>query len=403
MEAMSSANEDDGDKEPRHRQRRKESRKRTGGSSKSPQIPNPHTQKRLQITNPTTESHVKVGKGPKSQEPKGDTEMQHERGHGGHPEQMRSRKEIKVEAAKAANPAHHERIQEEGTQPTTVPPSTRTKPKCPQRFLEAGKLYIDPKSRRIRPIPLVQCAMPRLLGTQSWQRHGNRRRSHRSGQNDSDDSSESPEIQSSDCRVTPAGDRERDIDSFGSGTLRKPRHPKTKSRTKVIQCTVGRQKPVKAAIIVFGDKVEVLHDPQLVTETESAVPLKIGRMKLGISIYFEGDEDIEPISSERKGLQNLGTKSDHSWRHKCLEPLVGKPERRQRGQAYRVSWTKWASTSSTREALPPSRPIGDRICSSIVDVTACSSPLIESIIESGQNGNNIGPQRDRVQLRLSGP
>ncbi|GBP79436.1 hypothetical protein EVAR_48899_1 [Eumeta japonica] len=50
-------------------------------------------------------------------------------------------------------------------------------------------------------------------------------------QNDSDDSSESPEIQSSDCRVTPAGDRERDIDSLGSGTLcRKPRHPKTKSR-----------------------------------------------------------------------------------------------------------------------------------------------------------------------------
>ncbi|GBP96824.1 hypothetical protein EVAR_85581_1 [Eumeta japonica] len=44
--------------------------------------------------------------------------------------------------------------------------------------------------------------------------------------------------------------------------------------TKVIQCTVGRQKPVKAAIIVFGDKVEVLHDPQLVTETESAVLLK---------------------------------------------------------------------------------------------------------------------------------
>ncbi|GBP96811.1 hypothetical protein EVAR_85568_1 [Eumeta japonica] len=75
--------------------------------------------------------------------------------------------------------------------------------------------------------------------------------------------------------------------------------------TKVIQCTVGRQKPVKAAIIVFGDKVEE-------TRTSSH------------------------ISSERKGLQKSGNrKSDHSWRHKCVEPLVGKPERRQEGQAYR--------------------------------------------------------------------
>ncbi|GBP97295.1 hypothetical protein EVAR_90473_1 [Eumeta japonica] len=76
--------------------------------------------------------------------------------------------------------------------------------------------------------------------------------------------------------------------------------------TKVIQCTVGRQKPVKAAIIVFGDKVEVLHDPQLVTETESAVLLKIGRMKLGtISIYFEGDEDIEPYIIRTKRLAKI--------------------------------------------------------------------------------------------------
>ncbi|GBP96738.1 hypothetical protein EVAR_77673_1 [Eumeta japonica] len=70
-------------------------------------------------------------------------------------------------------------------------------------------------------------------------------------------------------------------------------------------------KPVKAAIIVFGDKVEVLHDPQLVTETESAVLLKIGRMKLGIiSIYFEGDEDIEPyIIRTKKACKNLGTEN----------------------------------------------------------------------------------------------
>lgn len=41
--------------------------------------------------------------------------------------------------------------------------------------------------------------------------------------------------------------------------------------TKTIQCTLNRQKPVKAAYIFFGDDLEVKHDPQLVTETEAAV------------------------------------------------------------------------------------------------------------------------------------
>ncbi|GBP00863.1 hypothetical protein EVAR_50148_1 [Eumeta japonica] len=108
--------------------------------------------------------------------------------------------------------------------------------------------------------------------------------------------------------------------------------------TKVIQCTVGRQKPVKAAIIVFGDKVEVLHDPQLVTETESAVLLKIGRMKLGIiSIYFEGDEDIEPyIIRTKKACKNLGTENliiagdINAWSH-----WWGSQREDRRGQAYR--------------------------------------------------------------------
>ncbi|GBP11770.1 hypothetical protein EVAR_77867_1 [Eumeta japonica] len=107
---------------------------------------------------------------------------------------------------------------------------------------------------------------------------------------------------------------------------------------KVIQCTVGRQKPMKAVIIVFRDKVEVLHNPQLVTETESAVLLQIGRMKLGIiSIYFEGDEDIEPyIIRTKKTCKNLGTENliiagdinacSHWW---------GSQREDRRGQSYR--------------------------------------------------------------------
>ncbi|CAH2034860.1 unnamed protein product, partial [Iphiclides podalirius] len=39
---------------------------------------------------------------------------------------------------------------------------------------------------------------------------------------------------------------------------------------RVIQCTLNRRKPVKAAVIVFGNQLRVIHDPQLVTETEAA-------------------------------------------------------------------------------------------------------------------------------------
>ncbi|GBP96739.1 hypothetical protein EVAR_77674_1 [Eumeta japonica] len=45
--------EDNEDKEPRHRQRRKRNLERLAEAHKNSQIPNPHTQKRLRITNPT--------------------------------------------------------------------------------------------------------------------------------------------------------------------------------------------------------------------------------------------------------------------------------------------------------------------------------------------------------------
>ncbi|GBP79428.1 Putative 115 kDa protein in type-1 retrotransposable element R1DM [Eumeta japonica] len=143
--------------------------------------------------------------------------------------------------------------------------------------------------------------------------------------------------------------------------------------TKVIQCTVGRQKPVKAAIIVFGDKVEVLHDPQLVTETESAVLLKIGRMKLGIiSIYFEGDEDIEPyIIRTKKACKNLGTENliiagdINAWSH-----WWGSQREDRRGQAYRDFLDEMGFHILNTGSTPTFETYrGDRICSSIVDVT----------------------------------
>ncbi|GBP79437.1 Retrovirus-related Pol polyprotein from type-1 retrotransposable element R1 [Eumeta japonica] len=102
-------------------------------------------------------------------------------------------------------------------------------------------------------------------------------------------------------------------------------------------------------------------------------------MKLGIiSIYFEGDEDIEPYIIRTKRLAKSGNrKSDHSWRHKCVEPLVGSQREDRRGQAYRDFLDEMGFHILNTGSTPTFETYrGDRICSSIVDVTACSSPLI---------------------------
>ncbi|GBP97445.1 hypothetical protein EVAR_61152_1 [Eumeta japonica] len=108
--------------------------------------------------------------------------------------------------------------------------------------------------------------------------------------------------------------------------------------TKVIQCTVGRQKPVKAAIIVFGDKVEVLHDPQLVTETESAVPIKNRQNEAGYHLDLlrrrRGHRAI--YHQNEKACKNLGTENliiagdINAWSH-----WWGSQREDRRGQAYR--------------------------------------------------------------------
>ncbi|CAG9137806.1 unnamed protein product [Plutella xylostella] len=93
--------------------------------------------------------------------------------------------------------------------------------------------------------------------------------------------------------------------------------------TRLIQCTLNRQKPVKAAIIVFGDLLEVIHDPQLVTETEAAAVAIGGGTKLGlVSVYFEGNQNIDPYIErtktfcEKLNTQNLFVAGDvNAWSH----------------------------------------------------------------------------------------
>jgi hypothetical protein len=45
----------------------------------------------------------------------------------------------------------------------------------------------------------------------------------------------------------------------------------------------------------------ITHDPQLVTETEVAIILEAGTLRMGLdSLYYEGDKEIEPYLERTK-------------------------------------------------------------------------------------------------------
>ena len=155
--------------------------------------------------------------------------------------------------------------------------------------------------------------------------------------------------------------------------------------TRVIQCTLNRQKPVKAAIIVFSDRLRVVHDPQLVTETECAVLLEAGSLKLGVvSVYYEGDQPIEPYLERTKAVcekldtPNIITGGDvNAWSH-----WWGSSSEDQRGAAYSSFLNEIGlhilNTGDTPTFEECRR---GRLCTSIVDVTACSTSLLGKIKE----------------------
>lgn len=155
--------------------------------------------------------------------------------------------------------------------------------------------------------------------------------------------------------------------------------------TKVIQCSINRQKPVKAAIIVFSDLLRVIHDPQLVTETECAVLLEAGTLKLAlVSVYFEGDQPIEPYIERTKAVceklqtNNIIIGGDvNAW-----SQWWGSSSEDQRGEAY-SSFLNEIDFHILNSGDTPTFEEYRRgkLCTSIVDVTACSSSLLGKIKE----------------------
>ncbi|CAK1583201.1 unnamed protein product [Parnassius mnemosyne] len=79
--------------------------------------------------------------------------------------------------------------------------------------------------------------------------------------------------------------------------------------TRVVQRNNNRTKPVKAAIVVFDENVEIIESPTLTTENIAVAILKTNEWTMGvISIYMEDYMPIEPYLDNIKAIvRTIGT------------------------------------------------------------------------------------------------
>jgi ribonuclease HI len=152
---------------------------------------------------------------------------------------------------------------------------------------------------------------------------------------------------------------------------------------RVVQCSLNRAKPVKAAILIFGDRARVIHDPQLVTETEAAVVLEVGKLRVGlVSLYYEGDKEIEPYIERTQAICNkLGTENIilggdiNAW-----SQWWGSERENERGEKYNAFLNEMDYHVLNVGDTPTFEEYRrGRMYTSTVDVTACSSNLLDKI------------------------
>ncbi|GBP30616.1 Retrovirus-related Pol polyprotein from type-1 retrotransposable element R1 [Eumeta japonica] len=111
---------------------------------------------------------------------------------------------------------------------------------------------------------------------------------------------------------------------------------------RVVQKTAPRRGPVKAAIMVLNSDVDVEEDQTLNGENVAAAVIKAGNCRIGVvSVYFE-----ETCPSARTSIA-CDTSAQNSGPTK----------------------SSWGAMST--------RGVGDRLLKSVVDVTACSSALLD--------------------------
>ncbi|XP_045450131.1 uncharacterized protein LOC123658884 [Melitaea cinxia] len=178
---------------------------------------------------------------------------------------------------------------------------------------------------------------------------------------------------------------------------------------KIIQCTLGRQKPVKAAIVVFGDNVEVIHDPQIVTENLVAVFVKAGKLELGLlSVYFEGDQDMETYLQQLRAAttkistHHLIVAGDvNAWSH-----WWGSSSENHRGAQFHGFITEMDLHIHNVGNIPRFETYrGGKLYSSCVDVTLTSQSLLAAMENWRVERDLITSDHNAItfNLRTEGP
>lgn len=153
--------------------------------------------------------------------------------------------------------------------------------------------------------------------------------------------------------------------------------------TRVIQCTRNRSKPVKAAIVVLNDDVNIIANPLLTSENIASAILKTDEWTIGVvSVYFEDSLPIEPyleqIVEVCKGMgeKNIILGGDvNAW-----STWWGSNTEDHRGEAL-VGVLNEMGMHILNEGNEPTFDTvrGGRVFRSNVDITACTSEILGKV------------------------
>lgn len=152
---------------------------------------------------------------------------------------------------------------------------------------------------------------------------------------------------------------------------------------RVIQRTQNRVKPVKSAIVVFDDQLEILECPELTTENIVVMILKSMTSKIGVvSVYFEDSLPIEPylthikmISEKLSECQLIIGGDVNAW-----SPWWGSRSENQRGKLMMGIIDELNMHILNEGTAPTFYTIRNNVeFKSNVDVTACSQEIMTNI------------------------
>jgi hypothetical protein len=148
----------------------------------------------------------------------------------------------------------------------------------------------------------------------------------------------------------------------------------------------------------------ITHDPQLVTETEVAIILEAGTLRMGLdSLYYEGDKEIEPYLERTKAACiKLGTNhiliggDTNAWSH-----WWGSKTENERGQVLNSFLNEMDFHILNKGDTPTFEEYRrGKLCTSIVNVTACSSNLLDKIRDWRVDRSLITSDHNTIKFTL---